>query len=395
MELLSVVERLEAIDRSAVSYDPQRCLHSHDKFVECEDCLGICPVEAIQPDKPPRFDSDACAGCLACLPLCPTGAYSADDAVRDLLNCVTHVESAQIELLCQANPRGQEGLSEESVGIRLRGCLAGLGSGTYLALAALGLDQVSVRLEACAKCPWGTLKEQVEKQVNTANRLLSASDKTSLVQVVTELDEGSQRPLWEAKNPPLSRRDLFMMLSRQGQTALARAIENEGAPASKQAGRGHLRLVNAIEHLTQTEAGKNMSLAGLGFGMLAASETCTACGSCARLCPTGAIHFEMDQEASTYTLSFTPPKCIACQACLHVCADSALSLDSAPTLDQVFGAKEALVLRSGELSRCERCHVLFAARPGIHLCSLCEFRQKNPFGSRLPQGFNLSKAKES
>ena len=393
MEILTLVERLAALDRSAVTYDPERCSHSHDKFVDCEACLGICPVEAIQPGKPPRFDAEVCAGCLACLPLCPSGAFNADDGIHDLLNCATHVESTQIELVCQAHHRAQNGISEDGVGIRIRGCLVGLGSGTYLALAAMGLEKVTVRLDACSECPWSSLKGQVKAQVETAKRLLFAWDKADFVQTVTELETMCERLLWDAQNPPLSRRDLFVMLSRQGQATLARAIEKEGTPTGKQAGRGHRRLANAITHLPKPEV--NLSLDGLGFGMLTVSEDCTACGSCARFCPTGALEFEVNKEAHTYSLRFTPQECIGCQACLHICADSAVSLDSAPALGQVFGTNEALTLRSGELSRCDRCHAYFAAHPGVRLCPNCEFRQKNPFGSRLPKGFQFSKTRES
>lgn len=394
MELLSVVEHLAALDHSVVRYDPERCLYAHDKFVNCEACLGVCPVEAIQPGKPPSFTPDACAGCLACMPLCPTGAYNADDAVHNLFNCTAHVESAQIELVCQANPYAGNGVSTEAVGIRVRGCLAGLGSGTYLALAVMGMEKVSLRLDACAECPWKKLRTQIETQVEDAHRLLAAWDKADLIQSVTVLETGYQRPLWEAQNPPLSRRDLFLMLSRQGQTTLARAIEKEGTPAEKQAGRGHRRLANAMLHLLQPKGGKDISLAGLGFGMLAVSEACSACGSCARICPTGALDFEMGQDTQTYSLSFTPQQCIGCQACLHACADSAISLDPAPSLEQVFGPKEPLALRGGELSRCERCHAPFAARPGARLCPVCEFRRQNPFGSRLPKGFHLPGVKQ-
>lgn len=394
MEFLSLVERLAALDRSTVTYNPERCLHTHDKFVNCEACLGICPVEAIQPGKPPHFDAEVCAGCLACLPLCPSGAYNADDGVHELLNCITHVEGTQIELVCQTHPHAQNGVSEDAVGIRVRGCLAGLGSGAYLALAAMGLEKkVIVRLDACSECPWSSLKRQIEAQVETAKHLLSAWDRADLLQTATDLKTTCERPLWDAQNPPLSRRDLFVMLSHQGQTTLARAIEKEGTPAGKQAGRGHRRLANAIMHLPKPEA--HISLDGLGFGMLNVSEDCTACGSCARFCPTGALEFEMDKETSTYWLRFTPQECIGCQACLHICADSAVSLDSAPSLKQIFGPNEALTLRSGELSRCDRCHAYFAARPSAHLCPNCEFRQKNPFGSRLPKGFQFSKTRET
>jgi ferredoxin len=397
MKLLTAVERLAALDHSAVTYDQGSCLYAHDKFSECEACLGVCPLEAIQPGQPPHFDAEACAGCLACLPLCPTGAYSADDAVHNLLNCTSHVESTRLELVCQAHPKAQNGVSDDTVGIRVRGCLAGLGSGAYLALVALGMEKITVRLDACSECPWGGLQKQVEAQVEDASRLLAAWGKADLVRTVTTLKADRPRPLWEAQNPPLSRRDLFVMLSRQGQTTLARAIEREDAPTSRQVGRGHRRLANAMAHLAQPNKGKDndLSLVGLGFGTLEVNETCTACGSCARICPTGALIFETDGEGSSYSLNVNPQQCIGCQACLHVCAESSIRLDPAPSFDRVFGSKEPITLRSGELFRCERCQALFAARPGAYLCPLCEFRQQNPFGSRLPAGFSLPKVRRA
>lgn len=389
MDILSAAERISAIDRSEVVFDPARCLHTRDKFSTCEACLDICPLEAIQTGKPPRLETEACASCLTCLPLCPTGAFSADDAVPDLLNCAAHVESRSLELICQTHPRAEKGRKAETVGIRLRGCLAGLGNGTYLALAAVGIEHITVRLDACAECPWASLQGQVEKQAQEAKLLLDAWGKAEMVGIVTALEEPVERPLWEAKNPPLSRRDLFVMLSRQGQVALARAIEKEVASAERKAGRGRLRLNHAIAHLPTPQNG-GVLLGELGFSALAVNEACTACGTCARICPTQALTFEVDEDAHRYTLRFSAKLCIACEACAHACAEQAISLEYAPTAEQVWGPQEAVLLRDGELTRCGRCNAWFTARPdGVHLCPACEFRQKNPFGSRLPPGVTL------
>jgi Fe-S-cluster-containing hydrogenase component 2 len=127
---------------------------------------------AIQTGKPLRLETDLCASCLTCLPLCPTGAFSANDAVPDLLNCAAHVESRSLELICQMHPRADTGIAVEAVGVRLRGCLARLGSGTYLALAAVGVEHIAVRLDACAECPWASLGRRVEKQAQEAKLLL-------------------------------------------------------------------------------------------------------------------------------------------------------------------------------------------------------------------------------
>lgn len=53
---------------------------------------------------------------------------------------------------------------------------------------------------------------------------------------------------------------------------------------------------------------------------------------------------------------------------------------------------------SGELQRCERCHVYFARKPQhepghpMELCPLCEFRRSQPFGFALPRRAMLKNA---
>jgi ferredoxin len=393
VNLFTAAERLAAIDRSEITLDAGRCLHSRDKFAACEACLNVCPADAIQADKPPRLDSTACASCLTCLPLCPSGAFSADDSVADLLNCAARIESRAVELVCQAHPRAETGLSAGATGIRLRGCLAGLGSGTYLALAALGVEQVTLRLDACGECPWASLRGQAEKQFNEAKQLLSAWGRAETLCLTDALTEPVERLLWDVKNPPLSRRDMFLLVSRQGQIALARAIENQPPKAGKSIGRNRTRMIHAAAQLGDLQDG-SVSLAGMDFAMLTINESCSACGACARICPTDALTFESDEEAHRYALRLSPKECINCEACIHVCMEKAVSVDSAPMAEQVWGPKEAVLLQSGELSRCEHCSAPFAARQGIRLCPTCEYRRKNPFGSRLPAGMVLPGGKK-
>ena len=160
MSLFAAAEWFAALDRSSVTLNTERCLHSQDRFSGCQACYDICPVSAITPGKPPALDSEKCQSCLACLTVCPVGAYAADEAVVSLLNAVTHLEAGALELLCERNPQAGLGFSEASTGIRVRGCLAGLGCGAYLALAAFGLERILVRTDACSACEWATLPRQ-------------------------------------------------------------------------------------------------------------------------------------------------------------------------------------------------------------------------------------------
>ena len=289
MNLFNIADKFAALDRSDVTLESGRCLHSKYRFSDCAACAEICPANAITKGKPPVLNLKACQGCLACLPVCPVGAFTADDAVAPLLNAVTHLEGAALELLCDRNPRAELGFSENSTGIRVRGCLAGLGPGAYLALAAFDLEHILVRTDACSACVWETLGGQVEAQVNQARQLLGGWGKAEILETVSKLENPVERPLWKATNPPLSRRDLFLLAARQGQIAIARSIEDGQPRSGHRPGRDRLRILGAVAHLPTPESMETFGLGELDFATLSVSDDCTACGACARACPTSSV----------------------------------------------------------------------------------------------------------
>ncbi len=390
MSLFSAAERFSSIDRSAVTFDDRRCLHTQDRFATCQACFDICPTSAIEPVKPPALDSRKCVNCLACIPACPVGAFGADDVVQDLLTCMTRTEDACVELLCEVNTYSEKGWAEESIGIRCRGCLAGLGAGALVTLAAMGQKNILIRMDACAGCAWGMLRTNLEKQVDHARLLLSAWGRSNMLTPVTTLENSYQRPLWDARNPPLSRRDLFRFAARQGQVALARALEQTDTDSGNQLGRDRRRISHAVTLLATSPTEKDPLLLGGIYAMLSVSNTCTACGVCGRGCPTGALQFVMDSEETTYQLTFSPSFCIGCELCAHICVPTAIAVDHAPSFHQVFGSKDAILLHEGALARCEQCKATYAAKPDTYVCPTCEYRRKNPFGSKLPPGLMIS-----
>lgn len=393
MRLVSAAERLAAIDRSEVTLDPSRCLHTLDRFSSCDRCYDVCPAEAILPGPPPTLNNEKCQSCLACLPTCPVGAYAGDDAVRPLLQCTARLEGRQLELLCELHPSAENGVSDEAVGIRIRGCLAGLGTGTYLALAGMGIPHIAIHLEACKECPWQSLVPHIQTQIARAKRLLSVWELADVLEPVTVPSDGKERPLWDAGNPPLTRRDLFRLAAMQGQMTIARAMSVDHLSGERQPGRDYQRMAYAIQHLLgASQPISDISMGEAGFASLSVSGECTACSACARACPTTALTLEMDEDESHYWLKFTPANCIGCEVCVHVCVPQALVPQHAPLFNQVFASKEALLLGEGALSRCERCNASFAARAGAHLCPTCDYRRRNPFGSKNPARSDIQRA---
>jgi Fe-S-cluster-containing dehydrogenase component len=305
--------------------------------------------------------------------------------VADLLNCITHVEDQPVELLCGLHPHPESGINSESIGIKIRGCLAGLGTGAYLSLSTLGLKRILARTDACGACKWHSLNPEIRNQTKRANQFLSVRDKDNAITCMAEIESPVERVLWDAKNPPLSRRDLFRRMARQGQVALARALENGAAASRRQPGRDRMRLLSAVSHLPDPQKLTSTGLDGFSFATLTISESCTACGTCAKACPTEALTCEKNEKDMTFSITFSAQKCIGCDICDHVCIPDAITLNHAPTFEEVFGTKEPVMAKSGSLVRCECCRALMAEREGVRFCPLCEYRRTHAFGSMMPK----------
>jgi ferredoxin len=269
----------------------------------------------------------------------------------------------------------------------VRGCLAGLGVGALLALAALEGEQVVARADACGQCAWSSLSKRVAANVAQARQLLQPwgrDQRLSLMEAAaTDL---VPRRVLEADNPPLSRRDLFRLAARRGQIVMARAVTETSTTPGPRPARERQRVLNAMAALpARASPASAAHPAGSGYAMVQVSAGCSACGACTRACVTGALQWERPEPA-TYRLAFQPRLCTGCEACRHVCGEAAITVTPQPAVEAVFAAPALQVLRAGGLMRCQRCHAWTALRPGQHLCPTCEFRRKNPFGARPTPG---------
>jgi ferredoxin len=84
-------------------------------------------------------------------------------------------------------------------------------------------------------------------------------------------------------------------------------------------------------------------------------DKCTLCGACANHCKVNALRILRQEN----TLFHTPIACLNCEACITICPENALKLESGLRLDRSFLSEQ--LLAKGEGLRCAECGKIFTS----------------------------------
>ena len=370
---------------SAVTLHPERCLNSYHHGAGCTLCADSCPVEGTIAviDGTPILDEGACLQCGLCLHLCPTGCFSQEGTRIDgLKRSLANLPPGPVDLLCPRHPHPDRGPS--SLAVQTEHCLAQLSAATLLELAAGGRE---LRLDdsPCSECRLGGVHRYLEQTVTETGAwgsLLEGSGQVSLQSREARPEPAEERAVHDASRPLLSRRDLFGAVKRAWPPD--RSFEHAGALSdpgrSDRAGPAStaqllppqrarlLAILRTSRSTTARPAGRDTerdaeSRPGLPIAEVTIEpDRCSACGLCARTCPTAAIAFTEDRDG--FQLTFQASHCLGlrCNLCQQVCPEAALATKPAAA-DPAWLAATPRELAAGRLIPCKTCGAPVAARP--------------------------------
>ena len=365
-----------------------RCLNARFKQINCRVCVEACPAEAIRLEAGRvAINAEACAHCGACVWQCPTEVFAQPQALKPKLRETVQAVGAApartaprteprsgacVELRCPQQ-KGDKTIVLDATIIQHPRCLAELSPAQLIELAS---DRhVWLNDQVCAACPIGAAHTAIMRAVNEANRWRAAFDQPRHIHpLTTDADRNASSHaarVFDSANPPSDRRAFFKLFTRSLVEAGASAAKSNDADQLKAVDQrlprhvpaDRARLLSAIVKLGQPQR------VPLDLPRVQVKEPdCTACGLCAKLCPTGALRFQSDE--ARFALDFIAAACVDCSICEKACPTQAVSLTHNLPLREFIDIK-AQDLISGNLVPCAVCQKPTAFHGHGSRCEVC------------------------
>ncbi|MGB8644352.1 MAG: 4Fe-4S binding protein [Anaerolineae bacterium] len=347
------------------------CLNRRHRDSHCELCLP-CPVHAIRLNNGlPELDAPRCVECGLCISICPTDVYRStrmsDPAVIELGK-----RWDQVEFACQRRA-DVETTRTPAQGLARLPCLARLSPELLVALAA---EHAQVWLDdsLCGACPIGAAHASIIRTVHAAQELLGAWTSAGKLHLHTE----SEGKLSDLPHPfpnerhtgePLSRRAFLSLLTLNVGRAAA-SVATGALPIDSLPEPDTQTRVSTLQRAVTRLGAPQADAQGTRLVTLEIDDRCTACGLCAKICPTSAIEFKT--QGDHFALAFRPAQCLGleCRLCDRICAPEAITLLPGVRREALsVGHREAV--HEGALAICVKCHLPFAANGADTLCAIC------------------------
>ncbi|MFH1490540.1 MAG: 4Fe-4S binding protein, partial [Pseudomonadota bacterium] len=295
---------------------------------ECRRCLTVCPTNAIQFEDRTLKISSNCMGCEFCIPSCPNEVFSIITDNQENLK----EKNKQVRVYCSKLLQEETGISRP-LPSSIIPCLGSISVHFIINWFIERESPLEVVIGSCPDCSMKdgrTYFEKRESDITTIFSYLNIDIRPVVIRVAREEDIQNAKQFYMAFNrgkdeaTALSRRDFILkfrspILFTQrdvGKAAKQRKDRGPNAPdATEQLG----SLVKLFKkYKGYVSSGEVIP----GFSEIEIDKTCTGCGACANLCPTGALRLKQFQ--SDAELAWTLTRCTQCELCAAVCTKNAV-----------------------------------------------------------------------
>jgi ferredoxin len=254
-------------------------------------------------------------------------------------------------------------------------CLAGVGVENFLTLA-LTYGDLSCDVSPCSSCPIGEkMVPLYTNQIEQTNTLLAhlnlshkvvLSDTLSIEKKSNDIDRRKFLEKFDLKSL-ITAKGRFEDALQEGEYREFNLSEVDPKRlAQKEIPQKRLALYNALKTLPPVS--KIINDDDISFSSYKSLDfsSCSNCGLCHRLCPTGAL----STSKWGADIFFNPLACVKCNLCHEACETQCLHLSSIYHLNALF-APQQLHLAHHEIKRCTECGMIFKYEHQGSMCPRC------------------------
>jgi Fe-S-cluster-containing hydrogenase component 2 len=344
--------------------------------------LEICPEDAISLNPGPIINN-GCSDCGLCLNVCPTEVFRHEfhtdryllNQARAIFGKDRHQPKAEKKRLFIHCHRA-ENRNNNSIGLQ---CLGRITANIILGGVLAGFDEVVLTKGICSQCRFQKGEKLLTNSIAVSRVLLES---TGLGRFAISIKEKEKN-----KEAPLGRREIFSIISAKVKEKAASFLSHREkavrekltqSPENK-TGKRLLPQRESLRKLLKQNRPENTMVVKYNpkfpWGKIKIEQNkCSASGTCAALCPMGAISKKMKDDYQL--LYFNSSLCTNCSVCRAACPENAIGFEDDFALADII-AEDATVVAAIQLSTCIICGEIITAQKN-NLCPTCRKRQTWP-----------------